>query len=374
MNAEQARNILSLEKCDIDNEKKIKRKYYEKALLYHPDKNKDPDAEERFKEINEAYQVLMKKANADVDITIPSFEKIIRFFTNTLDEHTQREMFEDLSGKLMLLCEQQSIKMIDQMNGNQFLNFYKLYVKYRHVFHLSDCFYQYMEKKKIFWFAQGNLKHSREKEANVCPDDKSFYTKCNVDAEDMDNYRHVESMNDWDYDLYQHKDGEEVDEDELQICMEDETMIVRPVLEDVITDNVYQYSVSNAETGTTDKYMIPLWHQELVYDRGEDKGDFIVKIIPKLPSSNYWIDDDNHLHQKVEYTLYELWDCVIDNKCMEIYFGKKRFVFYPNRIKLQEEQTWTWENQGISQINMENVYDISKKADVILHIHISGIM
>ena len=156
--------------------------------------------------------------------------------------------------------------------------------------------------------------------------------------------------------------------------MEDETMIVRPVLEDVITDNVYQYSVSNAETGTTDKYMIPLWHQELVYDRGEDKGDFIVKIIPKLPSSNYWIDDDNHLHQKVEYTLYELWDCVIDNKCMEIYFGKKRFVFYPNRIKLQEEQTWTWENQGISQINMENVYDISKKADVILHIHISGIM
>ena len=76
----------------------------------------------------------------------------------------------------------------------------------------------------------------------------------------------------------------------------------------------------------------------------------------------------------MEYTLYELWDCVIDNKYMEIYFGKKRFIFYPNRIKLLEEQTWTWENQGISQINMENIYDISKKADVVLHIHISGIM
>jgi len=40
------------------NQDEIKRAYRQMARQYHPDVNKSPDAEERFKEINEAYQVL----------------------------------------------------------------------------------------------------------------------------------------------------------------------------------------------------------------------------------------------------------------------------------------------------------------------------
>jgi len=36
----------------------IKKKYYALAMQFHPDKNKTPDAEEKFKKISEAYQVL----------------------------------------------------------------------------------------------------------------------------------------------------------------------------------------------------------------------------------------------------------------------------------------------------------------------------
>ena len=39
-------------------EEDVRKAFRKKALEYHPDRNKSPDAEEKFKEINEAYQVL----------------------------------------------------------------------------------------------------------------------------------------------------------------------------------------------------------------------------------------------------------------------------------------------------------------------------
>ncbi|MBR2802288.1 MAG: molecular chaperone DnaJ [Erysipelotrichaceae bacterium] len=58
--------VLGLSKGASEDE--IKKAYRKLAKKYHPDLNKEPGAEERFKEINEAYEVLsdpQKKANYD---------------------------------------------------------------------------------------------------------------------------------------------------------------------------------------------------------------------------------------------------------------------------------------------------------------------
>ena len=43
------------------SEKEIKKAFRKLAMKYHPDKNKEPDAEAKFREIAEAYETLSKK-------------------------------------------------------------------------------------------------------------------------------------------------------------------------------------------------------------------------------------------------------------------------------------------------------------------------
>ncbi|MGH0135438.1 UNVERIFIED_CONTAM: hypothetical protein FKN15_008047 [Acipenser sinensis] len=56
--------VLGIPKGSSDDE--IKKAYRKQALRYHPDKNKSADAEDKFKEIAEAYDVLSDPKKREV--------------------------------------------------------------------------------------------------------------------------------------------------------------------------------------------------------------------------------------------------------------------------------------------------------------------
>ena len=88
------------------SEEDIKKAYKKMALKFHPDKNKTPGAEEKFKEIAEAYEVLSDPKKRQVfDQYGEEGLKGTNFFDQYGEERWKRTELE----LILLLIEQQNL-------------------------------------------------------------------------------------------------------------------------------------------------------------------------------------------------------------------------------------------------------------------------
>jgi hypothetical protein len=98
-----------------------------------------------------------------------------------------------------------------------------------------------------------------------------------------------------------------------------------------------------------------------VYDN--NGNDLYVKCFPILPE-NITIDNKNNIHVNITYDVKE----ILDKDTVIVGIGKKNCEINPKELLLMKNQTVVLKNEGISKINTVDIYDISKKSNIIVYI------
>jgi len=307
MNYKKACENLEIDWKDEITTELLKKQYRSFALKYHPDKNIEENTVAKFQEIQESYEYLMKFKDF-TDIEIDSDDE-----TDSEDGLRNKNDY-----KTILFSFLKNILIKDNRN-KLFLTIFK----------------------KISNTCESNAIEILNKL------DKHILIKI---YEILDKYQDVLHFSE-DFII---KIKELVNEK----IKHDECIILNPTIDDLFENNIYKLKVGDF------MYVVPLWHNELIYDNSGN--DIYVKCIPILPD-NMEIDEKNNIVSYHEFKIKDIW-----NKDMiSIDLAKQRFYIKPETLKIKENQSVHFIKQGISRINTKNVYDVSSKSDVIIHIHLS---
>jgi hypothetical protein len=302
MNYKKACDILNIKNVPITLAE-LKRQYRINALLYHPDKNLSSDTTQKFQEIKEAYEYILKydgysdddtDGDYDLDSDEPTmnsessgYAKLLSsFIKNIVRGEPNNHLFYTILKRISGVCESSAIDTLQKLDTQTLIKIYEIIKIYSKSMHFGEGFLQKIETM--------------------------ITNKVN----------------------------------------EQECIILNPTLDDLFENNLYRLTVSNHT------YIVPLWHNELVYDNSGN--DIYVKCNPILPE-NIEIDDANNIKINVSYNIKDIWN----TEKLYINIGTKcTLPLTTSTLKLTQNQNIIIADAGISRINVKDVYDITKKSNV----------
>lgn len=305
MNYKTACNILEINISKELCEKEIKKQYRRLALKYHPDKNGTIDTHDKFNEIKDAYDFLMKyEGYTDIDendinmnfndsIEKNSYSSFLMSFINIVvsEEYNDNIIIKTILNKVTSVCENKAYELLNTLDKIKLIKVYEIIVKYKDVFTIDQ---QLINKIK---------------------------------------------------DIIVKK------------SITDERIILNPSIDDLFEEKLYKL-IHNENI-----FYVPLWHNEVIYDISGNK--LYVSCNPEI-LENMTIDDNNNIHMHVEYHISEIYN---KNNIL-INIGKKQIPLNINNLHIKEFQTMKYANIGIPTAKSKDVYDSTKRGDILLHIKI----
>lgn len=289
----------------------LTKKYRIAALKNHPDKNFNSDeSTAKFKEINEAYIYLHGKySKNETDF----------LYEESKDEQCYSNLFSSFMTSLMgkfSKTQVETLRIIIQVIMNKCAS-------------LSVSLFDHIDSESLLFIHHLILKYSSILE---------------IGADRL-------------------KVIHELIKKKLQ---ENDIIIIQPTISELFSENNIQIVEHEKKI-----YYVPLWHTELYYDLNRSiynkkQRELVVKCIPNLPEHIY-IDEVNNIYIHVRTRVENLFN---QNKLTITLAESISFDIPVNTLEFKTHQTITLKNCGIPMINTENIYDVSEKMNIVVHLEI----
>ena len=287
----------------------LKKKYHKQALLNHPDKNGNThESNEKFKQINEAYDYLKREIsypdndtnynseNGSRERESFSWNNILQMFIIEISKGNYSESFSSIVKEIVSGCKNISLKLFDNLDKETCLNMYSFLSKYHSVLHLSE---DILEQVK-----------------NIV----------------LQKYESVE--------IYK----------------------LNPSLHDLINNNIYKLYVNN------ELFFVPLWYNEVYF---ETIGrEIIVYCVPEIPE-HISLDDDNNIYIDYDIQSNDITRLILENESIDVSLCENINYEIPlSELHMKKEQYYKLKNKGISKGKDNDIHDVSNKSDIIVKITI----
>ena len=136
---------------------------------------------------------------------------------------------------------------------------------------------------------------------------------------------------------------------------------LNPSINDLINNNLYKLHIGD------ELFLVPLWHNESYFETSSN-SEIMVICEPEL-DKNITIDDDNNICIDIIINANNIPTLIINNSLIPIQIGNKELSIPIEYLYIKKTQIYKMKGQGISKVK-RNIYDVSEKTDIIVHITI----